>query len=57
MSQDRQGPEVDEPTTYVTEISVPAVDDGRQRLHNRMLPPEPLPDVEMDVEADLEAAI
>jgi hypothetical protein len=37
---------------YVTEISVPTFgDNGVQRLHARMLPPEPLPEPEPEAEA------
>jgi len=37
---------------YVTEISVPSFgDNGIQRLHSRMLEPEPLPEAETEAEA------
>ena len=39
---------------YVTEISVPSFGDGGvQRLHARMLAPEPLPEPEPEAEAAL----
>ena len=37
---------------YLTEVSVPSFgDNGIQRLHSRMLQPEPLPEPELEAEA------
>jgi hypothetical protein len=47
----RQEPEA----KYVTEISVPVFgDDGVQRLHSHMREPEPLPELEAELEPEAE---
>jgi len=38
------------PRTYVTQVWTPAADDGALRIHSRMPDPEPLPDLEPELE-------
>ena len=38
------------PTTYITEVWSPAPDDGAIRIHSEMPDPEPLPDLEPEIE-------
>jgi hypothetical protein len=38
------------PITYITKVWSPAPDDGAIRIHSRMPDPEPLPDLEPEIE-------
>ena len=38
------------PTTYITEVWSPAPGDGAIRMHSRLPDPEPLPDLEPEIE-------